>query len=274
MTSAGKPAKRNDLLTRTIAAIVMIVVAIGVVRLGGWPFRLLVWLVAGLMLTEYCDMHKIRRVWAYVGAAMLAFNLWIAPEILHASAHTAGVPSRDLLSSFKLYGFKEIFPCALLLGLVGKDNRLIKGYLYIAIPALALLTLGKISEDLVFWAMIVTWSTDIFAYFAGRSIGGPKLAPVISPNKTWAGLVGGVVGAAMSGAIMAMAFRLDAPFLYAGAPMAVIAQLGDLYESSLKRKAGAKDSGSILPGHGGILDRVDGLLPVVVATLVLAVVGA
>jgi phosphatidate cytidylyltransferase len=132
-----------------------------------------------------------------------------------------------------------------------------------------LLVLSWAWFELVFWLMLVTWSTDIFAYFAGRSIGGPKLAPRISPNKTWAGLFGGMAGAAVVGALAAWQFGLDPVFLYAGAPLAFLAQMGDLYESRVKRRLGVKDSGSLLPGHGGVLDRADGLLPVAPATLIL-----
>jgi phosphatidate cytidylyltransferase len=118
--------------------------------------------------------------------------------------------------------------------------------------------------------MIVTWATDIFAYFAGRSIGGLKLAPAISPNKTWAGLIGGMAGAGALGWAAADVFDLPPIFAFIGAPMGAVAQAGDLYESWVKRKAGVKDSGRILPGHGGVLDRVDGLLAATVATLAVA----
>jgi len=128
-------------------------------------------------------------------------------------------------------------------------------------------------ERLTFWVMITTWTTDIGAYFAGRAIGGPKLAPRISPNKTWAGLLGGMAGAAVIGWIAAHFLRIDGIFLLLGAPMAALAQAGDLFESWIKRRAGMKDSGSILPGHGGLLDRLDGLLPVLVATLALLMAG-
>jgi phosphatidate cytidylyltransferase len=136
-----------------------------------------------------------------------------------------------------------------------------------------LIVLNWVYFPLVYWVMVITWSTDICAYFAGRSIGGPKLAPRISPNKTWAGLIGGMAGAAVFGYIVAHLLELGAPFLYIGAAMGAISQGGDLYESWIKRRAGVKDSGTILPGHGGVLDRLDGLLPVVLATLALLMTG-
>jgi phosphatidate cytidylyltransferase len=112
---------------------------------------------------------------------------------------------------------------------------------------------------------ITTWSVDIGAYFAGRSIGGPKLAPSISPNKTWAGLIGGMVAAGVFGGAWAWLLQLPAILILLAAPFGAAAQAGDLFESWLKRRAGVKDSGTWLPGHGGALDRLDGL--VVVASL-------
>ena len=142
------------------------------------------------------------------------------------------------------------------------------GFLYALVPALALLWIRDRAPqglELLLWVFIVTWSTDIGAFFAGRAIGGPKLAPSISPNKTVAGLIGGMVSAALAGYAWAELTSLSA-ILFVLAPLfALAAQAGDLFESGLKRRAGVKDSGSWLPGHGGALDRLDGL--VVVATL-------
>ena len=145
---------------------------------------------------------------------------------------------------------------------------LLAGFGYALIPALALLWIrerGAHKLDMLLWVFIVTWSTDIGAYFAGRSIGGPKLAPAISPNKTWAGLFGGMIAASLLGGLWVVELGLPRRLLLLAPMFAVGAQLGDLFESGLKRRAGVKDSGTILPGHGGVLDRLDGF--VVVATL-------
>jgi len=146
------------------------------------------------------------------------------------------------------------------------------GFTYCLLPALALLWIRERAAfegigrgaDLLIWVFIVTWATDIGAYFAGRAIGGPKLAPAISPNKTVAGLIGGMASAAALGWAWADLTKMPHFLLWAGAPLAVAAQGGDLFESWLKRKAGVKDSGTWLPGHGGLLDRLDGLVPVAV----------
>ncbi len=147
----------------------------------------------------------------------------------------------------------------------------IGGFVYALLPAISLLWVrdrSPIGLELLLWVFVVTWSVDIGAYFAGRAIGGPKLAPAISPNKTWAGLIGGMIAAMVLGGLWVTLLDLPNVLLWLAAPFAIAAQGGDLFESWLKRRSGIKDSGTWLPGHGGALDRLDGL--VVVATLTAA----
>ena len=141
------------------------------------------------------------------------------------------------------------------------------GFVYALLPALALLWIRERSGiELLLWVFIVTWSTDIGAYFAGRRFGRRKLAPSISPGKTVEGLYGGIAAATLLGGAWAYATHLGVA-LFALAPiLAIAAQAGDLFESAIKRRAGVKDSGAWLPGHGGVLDRLDGLVPVAVLT--------
>lgn len=138
------------------------------------------------------------------------------------------------------------------------------GIFYILLPCMALILLREMESGLgiIFWLLTTVWATDIAAYFAGRAIGGPKLAPRISPNKTWAGLIGGMLAASITGFIAALLLSSPAPatLTLLGGILAVVAQAGDLLESGLKRHFGIKDSGTIIPGHGGLLDRVDGIL--------------
>jgi phosphatidate cytidylyltransferase len=144
----------------------------------------------------------------------------------------------------------------------------VAGFVYALLPAISLLWIRDRAPqgfELLIWVFIITWATDVGAYFAGRAIGGPKLAPSISPKKTIAGLVGGVISAVLAGwawlefTALPMSLAWLAPFF------AAASQGGDLFESWMKRRAGVKDSGTWLPGHGGVMDRLDGL--VVVATL-------
>ena len=151
------------------------------------------------------------------------------------------------------------------------------GFFYCLLPALALLWIRDRSGDqglsLLLWVFIVTWSTDIGAYFAGRRFGKRKLAPTISPGKTVEGLWGGMAAAALFGAAWVFSTDLNWALIPLVPLFAVAAQAGDLFESKMKRTAGIKDSGSWLPGHGGLLDRLDGLVPVAVLTFAAQAAG-
>lgn len=152
----------------------------------------------------------------------------------------------------------------------------ISGFFYALLPALALLWIRERDAHglaLLIWSFIVTWSTDIGAYFAGRRFGKRKLAPAISPNKTVEGLYGGIAAATILGGAFALATGLGLPLLALAPVLAVAAQGGDLFESGMKRRAGVKDSGALLPGHGGALDRLDGLVPVAVLTAAAQLLG-
>ncbi len=137
------------------------------------------------------------------------------------------------------------------------------GILYISLPCAALVWLRATDgPETLLWLFLVVWVTDIAAYGIGRWIGGPRLAPSVSPGKTWAGAIGGLVAAMGAGGVIAVLLDLATPWVLvaASAGTSVVAQLGDLAESKLKRHFGVKDSGQLIPGHGGVLDRVDGLL--------------
>jgi phosphatidate cytidylyltransferase len=131
-------------------------------------------------------------------------------------------------------------------------------------------------RETILWIVACIWATDIGAYVVGRAAGGAKLAPRISPGKTWSGLIGGMAWAAVASAAVSYAFGLGHTITLAavGAGLAAVGQAGDLLESAAKRRAGVKDSGALIPGHGGVLDRVDGLMAVlVVVALVRLAVG-
>jgi phosphatidate cytidylyltransferase len=272
--SETAPAKKNsDLPTRFAAGVVMIAVAVLVTYVSGWPYRVLAALAAAVMLLEWADMHRTPRVWTWLAVAAVCGVLLAGVEMmLPAAANNPELIDPADLADWR--GFAAIAVVAAAVTLLSRKLSLGWGVLYVGIPAIALVILNWAWSELVLWLFLVTWATDIFAYFAGRAIGGPKLAPRISPNKTWAGLAGGVIGAAVTAWIAGSLMQLETIFLYIGAPMGLLAQLGDLYESSVKRRKGVKDSGTILPGHGGVLDRLDGLLPVALATyLVLLLVS-
>lgn len=158
----------------------------------------------------------------------------------------------------------------------------VAGFFYALLPALALLWVRERADvpggyddgfSLVLWAFIITWTADIGAYFVGRAFGGRKLAPSISPKKTISGLVGGIIAATLIGGLWAVERELHWLWLLLAPLFAFAAAMGDLFESGLKRRAGVKDAGTLIPGHGGVLDRLDGLVPVAVLTGIAVMLG-
>ncbi|WP_164116886.1 phosphatidate cytidylyltransferase [Sphingorhabdus sp. Alg239-R122] len=249
--------QKSDLGLRVISGVAMGVIALTALYLGGNAFWLLLAIGAVAMQHEWAalvERSKNRKL------AMLA--LFVPISIMSPLAAGPSFLALGLIVAAFL------FVCA-----VERGAALASGIFYAGLPVLGLLYL-RASEDgliLAFWAMAIVWATDIGAYFAGRAIGGPKLAPSISPNKTWAGLVGGMAAALVTGLLFHIYAGLPAVLAFASPILAALAQCGDLLESGMKRKAGLKDSGNLIPGHGGILDRVDGLVPVaIVAAMIVA----
>lgn len=242
------PRKNADLGTRAVVGVVLIAVAAAALWFGGFAFWLLVTLGALAMIHEWGGLHG-----ADAGQRKLAQYALMVPLAI-MSPWAAG-------PSFLALGL--ILAAFFFLAIVTRSGALGAGAIYVGLPVLALLTLRDWTEGplLAFWAMGLVWACDIGAYFAGRAIGGPKLMPAVSPNKTWAGLAGGMFAAALFGWTLTF-WGLDTGLAAATPALAMFAQAGDLYESWLKRRAGVKDSGALLPGHGGVLDRLDGLVPV------------
>lgn len=153
------------------------------------------------------------------------------------------------------------------------------GPFYLGLPCLAMLWLRADPDRgflTVMWVLVLVWAVDSAAYAAGRAIGGPRLAPAVSPRKTWAGLAGGIAAGAAVGLVFAALVESasPAPLAAAGAGLALVEQAGDLVESAIKRRFNVKDTGSLIPGHGGLLDRVDGLMTVSLAVAALSMGGA
>ncbi|ALC13060.1 phosphatidate cytidylyltransferase [Sphingopyxis sp. 113P3] len=155
-----------------------------------------------------------------------------------------------------------------------------KGALMIAGPILVLGAIAglwfirdRLGVTAALWVFGMVWATDIGAYFAGRAFGGARLAPKISPSKTWSGLIGGMMAALIASATIGDRAGIIGVPLWIGLFMGLLSQLGDLGESWMKRRAGVKDSGKLIPGHGGLFDRVDGLLPVALLLGALALFG-
>jgi phosphatidate cytidylyltransferase len=152
------------------------------------------------------------------------------------------------------------------------------GALWVALPCVCLLWLAReeaTGRATLLWVLAVVWATDIGAYAVGRTLGGPRLAPRWSPHKTWAGLAGGIACAALAGWATAAWLEISPalPVVLVSAGLAVIEQFGDLAESVAKRRFGVKDSSGLIPGHGGLLDRLDGLLAVIPVVALLTLIG-
>lgn len=251
----------NPLALRVVTGLVLIAVALTAVWLGGPAFTALIAAATLVMFAEWSVMMGLGRGVRLAGLALLA------GVMLLMSLVSAGEALMTLAAGAGLLG--------LFAGRMHKGSGLwtAAGILYAGLPAVALIWLRGLSLGLpaTVLLLVCVWATDIAAYFTGRAIGGAKLAPSISPNKTWAGAVGGVVGAmAVCGGLAtwylaSIAGQGAIKFVGIAGVFAVLSILGDLFESWLKRRAGVKDSGTLLPGHGGVMDRLDGLVPVAIA---------
>jgi phosphatidate cytidylyltransferase len=249
----------SELSKRIIVGVLLIVLAVVDLWVGGFAFWSLAAIAAILMLREYGPL---------VGAdeGQVRISLFALTIVIALLSPWASGPS--------LFTLGALVGMVVAVGAVTRRVRLAVGLAYVGLPVVALVWLRSRPEQgllLAFWALSLVWATDIGAYFSGRAIGGPKIAPSISPNKTWAGLIGGMITSLALGLILHNRFGLPLGLAIASPGLAIIAQIGDFYESQLKRSAGVKDSGKLLPGHGGALDRLDGVVTVApVAALIVA----
>lgn len=259
MIDVAEPSKFRNLWQRTATAVVLIGIALAALFAGRWALWLLTAVLALIMIGEWAGLMHVGR-WRTILAGLLLAALLI---FIHPSLRPI-----DGMSLLALGG------AALAVSVAAMSFRLGIGLLYIGVATIAILFLREENGVAVtLWTLAVVWATDISAYFSGKTIGGPRLAPKYSPNKTWAGLLGGVAGALLVGSLIAVQFDLPRWLIPLAGLFALIAQGGDLYESWLKRRAGVKDASAIFPGHGGALDRLDGLMPVAIAMAGISAAG-
>lgn len=253
-----RAAPRSDLPIRVAIGLVLIAVAIAALWLGGIALWLLAVATALIGFVEWAGLVRAKGARAWITLAALAVPLALAAPFWWG-------PDRATVAL--------LAGVAIVAAATVATTRLAAGLAYVGLPIIGLLFLRGQPQGamLALWTLALVWATDSGAFFAGRRLGGPKLAPALSPAKTWSGLIGGMIAAAIVGALIGALGHLPPATLWLGAPLAVLAQGGDLFESWLKRRAGVKDSGRLLPGHGGVLDRIDGAIPVV--TLVAALVA-
>jgi len=260
------PAEAGSLRLRVLSALVLAPLPIVAIWLGAPFLHILIVTAAMVMAWEWgrlCTGGGSGSGKALVGAVVAAvvaaavFGIWTGAILSFAGALIVWwIAMREVAAA-------PIWVAA--------------GSLWVALPCVILLWLAANADagrTTLLWVFAVVWATDIGAYAAGRQLGGPLLAPSWSPRKTWAGLLGGILCAALVG--WATAGVLGAavlPLVLTSAGLAIVEQFGDLAESVAKRRFGVKDASSLIPGHGGLLDRLDGLLAVIPAVALLTLIG-
>ncbi|MGD0847200.1 phosphatidate cytidylyltransferase [Bradyrhizobium sp.] len=248
----------HNLLMRVIAALVLAPLALAIAYAGGWLWTVLATLASIGLYVEWLTIVRASHETRVVAAGIVALaisGLCLAMGRIDAAllALVVGLAGVALLSS-------------------ERRGWTAAGFLYAAAAEIASV-LVRLDQTKGFAALIlillVVWVTDIGGYFAGRGIGGPKLWPRVSPKKTWAGAVGGFAASLVVAAgFAALGLGKTGPILLLGAALSVASQLGDLFESAVKRRFGVKDSSHIIPGHGGLLDRLDGFVAAIVVAAI------
>jgi phosphatidate cytidylyltransferase len=258
-------ANKSELRTRVISALVLAPIALAAELAGGLPFAALIALIAVVGLWEWTDIGRATEPpWARILAAIILVAGLFALEVWSIGAGVALVAASAALALVAGTSSRTFLWTGL-------------GLLYLGIPCAGLIVLRQ-AEPLgwlaILFILLVVWATDIAAYFGGRAVGGPKLWPRVSPKKTWSGALSGLAAAVLAGgATAAWATGNARTGFVLAAPLSVVAQAGDLFESAVKRRFGVKDSGSAIPGHGGVLDRVDGLLGAAALAWLMAILG-
>lgn len=263
-----QPAKPgSELVLRLASAVVLLVVAVLALWAGGWVFAGFAAVAAVLILREWMAMSG-------------PFDLRAAPWALLAFTAVSVIMARS--EPLQSLGFAAVVAVALLMVRVTEPRIgwLSLGLVYAVVPGIAavalrgdsMMTFESLDAVAVVFVFVVVWATDTAAFFSGRLIGGPKLAPRFSPKKTWSGAIGGAVAGVLAGLVVLWASGVEAGVVVAliALALSIVGQVGDLAESAMKRHFGVKDSGVLIPGHGGIMDRLDGL---VVALALAAAIG-
>jgi phosphatidate cytidylyltransferase len=249
---SAAPRPLRDLKVRVASGLALAIVAIGLTWASAWTFTVL---VAGVALVVAWEWGRIVRGGG-VDAIFIVHAVVVVAAILLAALGQAGLALLTVLVGCLL---------AILLGFDVNGRVSAFGVVYAGLPAVALVWFRSstpLGFEAVLFLLLAVWATDTGAYAAGRLIGGARLLPRVSPNKTWSGLAGGVtaagaVGFAFAAAVAGANWRTLVPTAVA---IAVVAQIGDLMESALKRRHDVKDASGLIPGHGGFMDRVDGLI--------------
>jgi phosphatidate cytidylyltransferase len=251
---------RSDLKPRVAAAVAMGSVALATAWIGGFVFAVFWWLASIVLLWEWQRLVGGARLAERVAVGGLMVAL-AALSALHNSV--LGVIAALILGAIAvgwLAGQRE--------GIWAAAGALYAGALVASVVLLRISPSFGLAA--ILWLFAVVWGTDIAAYFAGRLIGGPRLWPSVSPGKTWAGAIVGALAGALLGLMLAVWTNRLAALFWLGLATAIVSELGDLFESALKRRFGVKDSSGLIPGHGGLMDRLDAFVAASVFATVVA----
>jgi phosphatidate cytidylyltransferase len=245
----------SELNKRILSGIVMAVVAIGATVWGGWIFAI-IWFLAALAVA-----YEWQRI-VQGDAAMLAI-------LVSGAVVTSAAAGAYWVSPLFLWLAVPLVFIHWLTVVPKHRNAVITGTVYAATLGGSMLlcrSAGYNGAVIIFWLFAVVWGTDTLAFFTGRSLGGPKLWPSVSPKKTWSGASGGLVGGVLLGCLMIAVLGVSLKWQHVVLSIAfsVLTQCGDLYESAVKRRYDVKDAGNLIPGHGGFMDRLDGFIFAVV----------
>jgi phosphatidate cytidylyltransferase len=244
----------SNLYMRVVAALVLAPLTILIAWIGGWIWACVVIAAAALLYFEWLMIVGVSGNRLAVAAGLAALAL---------SGICLMLRRADIAFAIVAVGL-------VLVAMVAREQRgwVASGLVYAAAALIATILVRRDADfgflGLMF-VLLVVWVTDIGGYFAGRGIGGPKLWPRVSPKKTWAGAIGGLVlGLVIAAGFALLGFGKMEPLLLLGAVLSIVSQLGDLFESAVKRRFDVKDSSHIIPGHGGLLDRLDGFVAAIV----------
>lgn len=258
-TTPGEAPARSNLQMRIMAALVLAPLALAAAWFGGWFWTILVTLTVVGLFGEWMmvigNLKPNALMWGFAALGVAGLVLgYGSTEIAHLII-ALGLFAMFLFSAREHKSWTAI------------------GLAYTAAPLFSSILLRKdpvYGLQAIIFVFAVVWITDIMGYFVGRSVGGPKLWVRVSPKKTWSGAAGGVVGSMIFAAAFAESgYGALMPMLMLAAVISIISQAGDLFESAVKRRFGVKDSGQIIPGHGGLLDRLDGFMTAIFAAAII-----